>query len=57
MTLQDPAIELSIVIVNHNGAELLAQCLNSLKGLVTDAHIEIYVVDNGFTDWVHLFAS
>ncbi len=42
--------DLSIVIVNYNGAKLLAQCLDSVFKTKGDLELEIYVVDNGSTD-------
>jgi len=42
--------DLSIVIVNYNGARLLAQCLDSVLETKGYLELELYVVDNGSTD-------
>jgi len=42
--------DLSVVIVNHNAAPLLAQCLDSLEHTKGGLSVEIFVVDNGSTD-------
>ena len=43
-------LRLSIVIINWNTAELLAQCLDSIYQNITDFSFEIIVVDNNSTD-------
>ena len=43
----DPLI--SIIVVNHNRAELLRECLESLLRQTYD-YLEILVVDNGSSD-------
>lgn len=40
----------SVVIVNHNTADLLSQCLEHLCASRTDRPITVFVVDNGSTD-------
>lgn len=42
--------KLSIVIPTWNGKEMLAQCLESLKGAPSSFHSETIVIDNGSTD-------
>lgn len=42
--------DLSIVIVNYNGWNLLEPCINSINQTVKDLLYEIWVVDNGSTD-------
>jgi len=42
--------DLSIVIVNWNTCDLLAQCLQSIHDTASDLDPEIVVVDNGSTD-------
>jgi GT2 family glycosyltransferase len=42
--------DLSIIIVNWNGRELLRQCLASLDAASADLHVEILVVDNASSD-------
>jgi N-acetylglucosaminyl-diphospho-decaprenol L-rhamnosyltransferase len=46
----DTTVDLSIVIVNWNTRELLAQCLESLEETVHTLRYEVWVVDNGSTD-------
>jgi GT2 family glycosyltransferase len=48
MTSED--IDLSIIIVNWNTRDLLAQCLHSVYETVQDIRFEIFVVDNDSTD-------
>ena len=43
-------IDLSVVIVNWNTRELLANCLQSLEETVRDLSVEMWVVDNGSVD-------
>jgi N-acetylglucosaminyl-diphospho-decaprenol L-rhamnosyltransferase len=43
-------LDLSIIIVNWNTCQMLADCLNSVKITVEDYTFEIIVVDNGSTD-------
>ena len=44
-------LDLSIIIVSWNVADLLSACLDSvLKNISRDSHIEIIVVDSGSTD-------
>ena len=43
-------MDLSIIIVNWNTAELLTQCLNSIYHAAPQLYFEIIVVDNGSTD-------
>jgi len=43
-------IDLSIIIVNWNTRDLLAQCLQSLQDTVRDASFEVWVVDNASSD-------
>jgi len=42
--------EVSVVIVNWNGAHLLGPCLDSLRAHCAGASYEVIVVDNGSTD-------
>lgn len=51
-TPPQPGIDLSAVVVNHNGRELLRGCLNSLRAALaaTDAAAEILVIENASTD-------
>jgi GT2 family glycosyltransferase len=43
-------LDVSIIIVNWNGRELLRRCLSALRQSVTALTFEIFVVDNGSTD-------
>ena len=43
-------IDLSIIIVNWNTKDLLAQCLKSLEQTLQRLKMEVYVVDNGSVD-------
>lgn len=43
-------VDLSIVVVNWNTRELLAQCLQSLEDTVRESSFEVWVVDNGSSD-------
>ncbi|MCS6966362.1 MAG: glycosyltransferase, partial [Candidatus Kapabacteria bacterium] len=47
---EPPAIELSVVIVSHNVAELLRQCLHSVEQALEGIVGEIIVVDNASED-------
>lgn len=60
--------KLSIIILNYNTADLLADCLNSLKKVKNELNFEVIVVDNGSIDnsievvkskykWVNLIKS
>ncbi|MEH2324641.1 MAG: glycosyltransferase family 2 protein [Nostoc sp.] len=49
MTQQQP-ISVSIILVNYNGAEILADCLNSLEKFIDIPNYEIIVVDNASSD-------
>jgi N-acetylglucosaminyl-diphospho-decaprenol L-rhamnosyltransferase len=42
--------DLSVIIVNWNTRQLLADCLNSVKATLDDLSVEIIVVDNNSTD-------
>jgi GT2 family glycosyltransferase len=42
--------DISVVIVNWNGRDLLLECLKSIEDDELDARLEIIVVDNGSTD-------
>ena len=42
--------DLSVIIVNWNTRQLLAECLRSVKDNLQDLSIELFVVDNGSTD-------
>jgi len=42
--------ELSVVIVNYNGAALLPRCLSALGAAVDGLRVQTIVVDNGSTD-------
>jgi GT2 family glycosyltransferase len=42
--------DVSIIIVNWNGRQLLQECLDALRRVVTDLTFEIFVVDNASTD-------
>jgi len=44
------AYDLSIVIVNYNGWNLLVSCLDSIQQALNDLSCEIWVVDNGSID-------
>ncbi len=46
----DPAIEVSVVVVSYNTCELLHECLVSIVEETRDLRAEIFVVDNGSTD-------
>lgn len=61
-------MDLAVVIVNWNGRDLLARCLNSIAETASNLACEVWVVDNGSTDgssamvreqfpWVRLVAS
>lgn len=61
-------VDLSIVVVNWNTRELLAQCLQSLEDTVRESSFEVWVVDNGSSDgsvamvqerfpWTHVIAN
>lgn len=43
-------MEVSIIIVNYNTAELLMNCIDSLKKKTSGLHYEIIVVDNNSSD-------
>ncbi len=43
-------ISISIIIVNYNGSQLLAQCLKSIKAFTIVPKYEIIVVDNASTE-------
>ena len=43
-------VDLSIIIVNWNTRELLAQCLQSVEETTRDARFEVWVVDNDSSD-------
>ncbi len=43
-------VDLSIIIVNWNTRELLAQCLQSLEDTIRDISFKVWVVDNGSSD-------
>lgn len=43
-------MDLSVIIVNWNTCELLAQCLHSLYSTIQNLDIEIFVVDNASVD-------
>ncbi|MBD2517417.1 glycosyltransferase family 2 protein [Nostoc sp. FACHB-973] len=49
MNQQQP-ISVSIILVNYNGAEILPDCLNSLKKFIDIPSYEIIVVDNASSD-------
>ncbi|MCF2146678.1 glycosyltransferase family 2 protein [Desmonostoc muscorum LEGE 12446] len=49
MNQQEP-ICVSILLVNYNGAEILPDCLNSLKKFIDIPSYEIIVVDNASSD-------
>ncbi|MBI1881246.1 MAG: glycosyltransferase [Chloroflexi bacterium] len=42
--------DLSIIIVNWNTRQLLADCLKSIEATLQDLTFEVIVVDNGSTD-------
>jgi GT2 family glycosyltransferase len=47
----EPAVpDLSVVIANRDTKALLAQCLESIRGLPDAVRVEVIVVDNGSTD-------
>jgi len=43
-------IQVSIVIVNYNGAEVVLNCLSSIFQHLDSANIEVIVVDNASQD-------
>jgi len=43
-------IEVSIIIPNWNGGEVLAECLESILVHTQDTDFELIIVDNGSTD-------
>ncbi len=43
-------IELSILIVNYNGANLLSPCVDSIFNTVKNTRFEVIIVDNASTD-------
>lgn len=43
-------VDLSVIIVNWNTRQLLADCLNSIKATLDELPVEIIVVDNNSTD-------
>jgi N-acetylglucosaminyl-diphospho-decaprenol L-rhamnosyltransferase len=43
-------VDLSIIIVNWNTRELLAQCLQSVESTIQNARFEVFVVDNASSD-------
>jgi len=43
-------LDLSIIVVNWNTRQMLADCLNSVQATIKDLAFEIVVVDNGSTD-------
>lgn len=45
-----PVQEISIVVLNHNGRDLLERCLRSLKEALGSTPIETIVVENASTD-------
>ncbi|QMS90657.1 glycosyltransferase family 2 protein [Nostoc edaphicum CCNP1411] len=49
MNQQQP-ISVSIILVNYNGAEVLPDCLNSIKKFIDIPSYEIIVVDNASSD-------
>lgn len=46
------AIEISIVIINHNGKDYLENCIRSVQGSNNNVNLEIVVVDNGSDDYL-----
>lgn len=42
--------DLSVIVVNRNTRELLAECLASLRAAADPVEVEVIVVDNGSTD-------
>lgn len=50
MAAQDPAIPISVVILNYNGARWLERCLESLQAQTIFSTIEIVLADNLSTD-------
>jgi N-acetylglucosaminyl-diphospho-decaprenol L-rhamnosyltransferase len=48
--VNDGAVELSVVIVNHNGADCLPMTLAALREATTTEAVECVVVDSGSTD-------
>jgi GT2 family glycosyltransferase len=49
LTQYDPAVEVSVIVVNWNGRDHLETCITSLQGQ-TLTGVEIVLVDNGSTD-------
>ncbi len=50
MTRDDFTVNVSIIIVNYNTKQLLADCLNSIYEQTKDINFEVIVSDNGSTD-------
>lgn len=50
MTRDDLTVNVSIIIVNYNTKQLLADCLNSIYEQTKDIKFEVIVSDNGSTD-------
>lgn len=50
MSQADSAVDLSIIIVNYNVKEFLANCLTSVKKASASLSCEIFVVDNASSD-------
>ena len=43
-------LDLSIIVVNYNGKDLLKQCLSSVQAASSTVSLETIVIDNGSTD-------
>jgi len=49
-SVDNPSLDVSIILVNWNTREIILQCLDSIRKHTTGISYEIIVVDNGSTD-------